>query len=188
MTGSIKMRFRSAAMAVIAGIAVCSYAQDDIASESYWALLKDDGQTWCAYANANEFQADAANPTPIESAKVTYSAGKLSEVTHQIEPRSGDWVVIDEYTPLTDGATLKRTNLLMAAKLRVVQQAKILGGRVEPFEIASVHTLPGKPTHLPPDVDFPQVSASADPSTLAFVELAGELRGRSLGKLCKKIG
>ena len=73
-----------------------------VASTTYWLLLKQDGHTWCGYADMAEFTSDVKNRTPTESARATYASDKLIEVTYQVAPESGDWVVVDKYTPAND--------------------------------------------------------------------------------------
>jgi hypothetical protein len=88
---------------VIAGLLTLScgaYAQ--VASRSYWLLLKNDGHTWCGYADSAEFTSDVKNLKPTESARVMFSSDKLIEVTYQLSAESGDWVVVDKYTPSND--------------------------------------------------------------------------------------
>lgn len=59
-------------------------------------LLTELGQTWCEHRNDAEFQAEATKLKPTESARVTYTANKLSELTCQVEAESGDWIVVDK--------------------------------------------------------------------------------------------
>jgi hypothetical protein len=170
------------------GLATCSNAQTVSVLESYSVLLKDDGQTWCAYRNAEEFQMDAANLKPTESARITYSAGKLSELTYQVEAESGDWIVVDKYTPVEGGATLRRANLLAQEKLQVIQETVIHGGKAEPFHVVNVSALDtGKKVDLPPSVDFPEIGISTNLEATPFVQVVREMRNRSLGKICKKM-
>jgi hypothetical protein len=105
----IKMRLVAARLVFAA---VSSSASAQASSKSYWFLSKDDGRTWCGYSDMTEFESEADNLKPNESARVTYSSGKLTELTYQVESESGDWIVIDTYTPLHNEMLLRRANLL----------------------------------------------------------------------------
>ena len=169
------------------GLVACSNAQTVPASETYSVLLQDDGQTWCAYKNPAEFQTEAAKLKPMETARITYSSNKVSELTHQVEAESGDWVVVDKYTPTESGATLRRANLLAQENLQVIQETIIRGDKAESFRVVSVNTLDGKKADLPPNVDFPEVSVKTNFLIAPFAQVVSEMRKRSLAKLCKKI-
>lgn len=169
------------------GLAACSDAQTVPVPEFYSVLLKDDGQTWCAYKNQTEFQAEATNLKPFESARITYSANKLTEFTYQVEAESGDWIVIDKYTPTDGGAVLRRANLLAQEGLQVIQEAVIRGDKADPLRVVSVSTLDGKKAELPPTIDFPEISVRTNLSAAPFVQVVTEMRSQSVGKLCKKV-
>jgi len=180
-------KVRLATTMFVVGLAACANAQNVSAPESYSVLLKDDGQTWCAYKNSNEFQTEATNLKPTESARITYAAGKLSELTYQVEAGSGDWIVVDRYTPVAGGFNLRRANLLAQEKLQVIQETTVLGSKAEPFHVVNVSTLTdGKKADLPRNLDFPEVPVKTNLSATLFVQVVSEMRGRSLGKLCKK--
>jgi hypothetical protein len=57
------------------------------------------------------------------------TSGKLTEVTDQVEPESGDWIVIDKYTPSNNEVHLRRANLLTQENLEVIQSAVIRAGK-----------------------------------------------------------
>jgi len=160
------------------------------ASETYWLYMNNDGQTWCGYRDSTEFKAqvEKMSPAPQQSGKVTYLAGKLAEVTEQFTPESGDWIVIDEYTPKNGALVVRRSNLLAQAQLRVVQTAVIEKGKVEPFRIESITTSAGEQAELPPHLDFPDVPIAADVSKLPLMSVVDEMRNRRIGRLCKKEG
>ena len=86
---------RLVALIFLAGLAACSKSQTPSTAKAtpaekpkpatYSVMLRDDGQTWCAYKDAAEFKAEAEKVKPTDSARVTLSAEKLSEVTYQVE-------------------------------------------------------------------------------------------------------
>lgn len=166
------------------GLAASSDAQT--VPEVYSVLLENDGHTWCAYRDSTEFQAEAANLKPAESARITYSVDKLIELTYQVEAESGDWIVVDTYTPTNGGAVVRRANLFAQEHLQVIQEAVIRGDQAELFRVVSVNTLDGEKAELP-TIDFPEVAVRTQLSAAPFVRVVTEMRSRSLRKLCKKI-
>jgi hypothetical protein len=172
---------------VMFGLAACSAAQTVPASESYSVLLMDDGQTWCAYRSPSEFETEAMRVMPTESVRLTYTANRLSELTHQVEAESGDWIVIDRYTLADGGATLRRATLLAQANRQVIQEAVIQGDTNSAFRVVSVSTLDGTRSELPPNVDLPELPVSTDLSVTPFARIVRDMRDLSIGKLCKKM-
>ena len=159
-----------------------------VASTTYWLLLKQDGHTWCGYADMAEFTSDVKNRTPTESARATYASDKLIEVTYQVAPESGDWVVVDKYTPANDQLILRRANSLAQDNLRIIEETSIHGGRVEPFHILSTTTLDGTKAEAPSNIDLPSVSVITDLSKTAFLTVVAEMRRQSISKLCRARG
>jgi hypothetical protein len=195
LIGEVGVRLAGATLLV--GLTACSdhtqpaapeKAPTTSAPESYSVLLKEKDQMWCAYRNQAEFQAEAEELNPTENANVTFSAGKPSAITHVVAAESGDWVVIDTYTPRDSEVTLRRENRLMQGEgVEVTQEAAIREGRSGPFQLVTVTTLDGKKVDLPPNLDYPPVSPLTDLPAANFVRVVSELRGGSLGKLCKKM-
>jgi hypothetical protein len=157
-----------------------------VPSKSYWLLLKQDGHTWCGYTNMDEFTSDVGKmrPKPEESAKITYASDKLIEAINQVEPQSGDWVVIDKYTPAKDQLVLRRTNLLTQDSLQIIEETFIRGGRAEPFQVLSTTTLDGEKAESS-GVDLPSVPVKTDLSGTPFLAVVVEMRKQSISKLCK---
>jgi hypothetical protein len=157
-----------------------------VPSMSYWLLLKQDGHTWCGYTNMDEFTSDVGKmrPKPEESATVTYASDKLIEAIDQVEPQSGDWVVIDKYTPAKDQLILRRTNLLTQDSLQIIEETSIRGGRVEPFRVLSTGKLDGEKADAS-NVDLPPVPVKIDLSGTPFLAVVAEMRKQSISKLCK---
>ena len=177
------MRLR---VVIIALMALSCAASAQVASMSYWVLLRDDGHTWCGYTNMAEFTSDVGKmrPKPEESAKVTYASDKLIEVTYQVEPQSGDWVVIDRYTPAKDQLILRRTNLLTQDSLQIIEETSIRGSRVEPFHVLSTTTLDGTKANAS-GIDLPSVPIKTDLSGTPSLIVVAEIRQQSISKLCK---
>src|SRR6185312_9305941 len=128
--------------------------------KSYWFLLRADGKTWCGYEDKAQFMDQVNERTPLESARATYTSGNLAEFTFQIGAESGDWIVIDKYTPGANRVTVRRANLLAGPQLEIIQETTIQGGKVEPFHTVSITTLDGKkvdPQEEAARVDYPAV-------------------------------
>ncbi len=158
-------------------------------SESYSALLREEDETWCAYKNPTDFQAKAESVKPTDSARVTFTGDKLTELTYQIEAESGDWILVDKYTPNDwGGVVLRRVNLLAQANLRVIQETVIRGGKADPFHVVSVSTLDGGTrAELSPDVDLPEVPVKTDLLAVTPVQVVVQLRSQVIAELCKKV-
>jgi hypothetical protein len=161
---------------------VSSAAQPE--SESFNVLLKDDGHTWCAYENQDEFKADAAALKPTENVRITYQASAITELTHQVGAESGDWIVIDTYTPSNGDLLLKRANRMVQPNLQITQEAAIHDGKAGAFRVVDVTTLDGKKAELS-NVDFPPVPQITDLVVQPFVRVVTEMRTRAVAKLCK---
>lgn len=169
-------------VAIVVGFVACSTAQP--ASESFAVLLRDDGHTWCAYKNLDEFNVEAAALKPTDSVRITYQANALAELTYQIEAESGDWIVIDKYTPSNGDLHLRRAILLAQEDLQIIQESVIHEGKVGAFRTVGVTTLNGKKAKLS-NVDLPAVPAKPDLLLQPFVQVVTDMRSRALAKLCK---
>jgi len=170
------------AVVIVLGSVACSAAQSVL--ESFNVLLKDDGRTWCAYRNPDEFKVDVATLRPTDSVRITYQENALVELTYQIEAESGDWIVLDKYTPSNGDLLLKRAVLLAQENLQIIQESVIHEGKLGAFHIVRVTTLDGKNAEMS-DVDLPTVPAKTDLLGQPFVQVVMDLRSRSLSKLCK---
>lgn len=153
---------------------------------SYWLLAKEDGRTWCGYEQEALFKRAADSLKPTESARVTFRSDSLTEVTHQVESESGDWIVIDKYTPSDSGILLRRASLLTQRKLQVIQDAAIRHGKAEPFRVVRTLTLDGKVTAAS-GVDLPSVTVQTDLESMAFMPVVDKMRTRSVGALCDMV-
>jgi len=179
---AIKMKLILAILFVEAS--ACCAAQS-IPEVSYYAMLKGDGHTWCAYKDSDEFKAEAAAVKPSETARVSFVSSKLTDLTYQIEAESGDWIVIDKYTPSNMDVLVRRANLLAQENLQIIQQAVIHGGIADAFHLVNVTTLDGKKTELPPKTDFPNIPVKTDLLALPFMGLVNDLQQQTIKKLCK---
>jgi hypothetical protein len=169
-------------------LAPATVASAQTTPTSYWLMRDDDGNTWCGYSDAAQFKSDADKRTPTDSAVVSFLRGKMTALTLQTSPESGDWIVIDQYVPREIDVVLGRTILLAQAQLQFVQSTTIWKGNIQPFVIESVTTLSGKKAEAPKDIDLPDVKVSTNLSAMPFMPIVAEMRTQPTSKLCNKSG
>ena len=159
------------------------------AAQSYWLLAQDDGRTWCGYRDSTAFKSLADSLQPLESARITYSSDKLIELTYQVAAESGDWIVIDTYTPSGTAILLRRANQWAQSNLQVIEDATIRNGKAGPFRIVRATTLEGKKAEAADtaDIDFPSVPIWTNLSAIPFMTVVAEMRSRSIATLCKPV-
>ena len=172
---------------MLVGLATHAQAANALPSDIYSALLKDDGHTWCVYKNLADYQADANKQKLLETASLTYSSNRLAELSYKIEAESGDWIVIDKYTPFENGADLRRINLLAQANLNVIQETVIHGAKSDAFKLISVSTQDEMDAELRPDVVLPEVPVKTNVLEFPFAQLVVEMRTQPIEKLCKRV-
>jgi hypothetical protein len=153
-------------------------------SSTYWFASGPKRLVWCGFTNEAAFKAAAERQNPTESARISISAGALKELTYQVQPESGDWIVIDKYSPTKGGMVLKRANLLAQENLQIIQQARIVGGSAQPFKTENVTTLDGKPAKVGGQIDYPVVPIRTNASQFPFMKLVSALTRSA--KVCLK--
>jgi hypothetical protein len=163
--------------------ALPNLALSQVSSGTYWFASGPERSSWCGYANEVAFKADVESQKPTESARVVFSSGKIKEVTYQVQPESGDWVVIDKYTSTISGMALKRANLLAQENLQIIQQSTITGSNASSFRTESITTLDGKKAKAS-KVDYPEVPVRTNPSKFPFMGLVKQLGHTA--KVCGK--
>lgn len=164
-------------------VALPDLAFSQVSSGTYWFASGPVRSAWCGYSNEEAFKAGVESQKPTESARVVFSSGKVKELTYQVQPESGDWIVIDKYTSNPDGMALKRANLLAQENLQVIQRSTIKGSTASPFKVESITTLDGKKAKAS-KVDYPEVPIRTKPSKLPFMKLVKELGHTA--KVCGK--
>lgn len=161
----------------------CALSAQSTTTHTYWAVLRDNGE-WCAYVNEAKFKSIVDNAPPLESAKVTYVADTLREVTYQAQSESGDWIVIDRYALSDTGTVLRRGNVFPGQQVEVVQEATIRNGRSGPFRVSNVASL--KPGQKPDTVglDYPGMPVVTDLNATPYLAVVTAIRRGSLGWAC----
>jgi len=154
------------------------------APQSYWGNTRSDGRSWCGYSDSTAFHAAADTLSSSETARVTYSDGVMTELIDQVTPESGDWIVIDRYTPTSARFQVRRTILLAQEQLQVVQQG-VLDGTTRPvLRTTSVTTSRGKKAKLG-QADVPDVPVRNRLSQFGFLRLVERMRSQNLSRLCQ---
>jgi hypothetical protein len=177
-----------AGMSLVTSIAT-SVASAQNYARSYWLVADHQRHEWCGYTDPGAFQAAAGKLKAMESAVVTYTLGKITELTRQVGADDGSWVVIDRYTPFNGGFQLQRTNLLSAQNqnLKVVQSATIRGSQVGPLQTVAVTTLQGQPASVPASLGLPAVTVMTDPNSAPYMLLVTQMRHESVPTLCRPL-
>ncbi|MES1201467.1 MAG: hypothetical protein ABUS57_08450 [Pseudomonadota bacterium] len=166
-------------------LAPCAHAQPS--SQTYYAFLRDDGRTWCAFKDPAQLHSAATSFT--DAVSVTYASDRLDEVVYRVEPESGDWLVIDRYTPANGGWMLRRTSaILESTGRRVTQEANVRESGPTPLRVVNVTTLDGDHPADLSGIDIPEVPILTRPSEGAFVQVIGHMRSRNLSTLCEAPG
>jgi hypothetical protein len=150
-------------------------------SGSLWVLRE--GSEWCGYSDEAAFQVVADGMQSVESGRLTYEDGRLSEVTYNLLPESGDWLLADVYRRVDDGWEVQREVMLFETRVRVDQRGRISrGGNVELTEPRA--TLPdGSPIGLE-SIGMPSVEVAPDPEWLGFVSVGEGMVSRQLDQHC----
>lgn len=172
------------AMGVLVAAFLSTAALGGSTPRSYWFLMNDD-QTWCGYADEKKFQAQAEEVKPLESARLTLASGVPSEITYQIQPESGDWVIADKYSILPKVMKVKRATIFVQSGIEVIQEGDVRTGAASPLKITSVKNLKGQPASSE-NLDYPDLPIKTNISAFPFVSLAETMYKKSLPRLCDK--
>lgn len=149
---------------------------------TYWFLMETSHSSWCGYSDEMVFKRDADIFKPTESASVSLFSGKIVEITYQLQPESGDWIVVDKYNISDKGMTLTRANLLAQENLEVIQKLSAVDGRSK-FKVERITTLNGKMA-APKSIDYPNVPVMQNLTQFPFSSLLVKLE--SVPKVCTR--
>lgn len=175
-------------IALLVGMSfVTSIASAQGFARSYWLVADSEHHQWCGYTDPTAFQAAAVKFRATESAIVTYTLGKLNELTHQIGAADGAWIVIDRYTPAGGALQLQRTSMLAAQNLKVEQQASVHGAQVPPLRTVAVMTLQGQPASAPANLALPSVAVMTNLDSAPYMLLVTQMRHESNPSLCRRL-
>jgi hypothetical protein len=156
-------------------------------ARSYWLVADNQRHEWCGYTDPTAFEAAAAKLKATESAIVTYTLGKLTDLTQQLGAANGGWIVIDHYTPSGGALQLQRTSMLSVQNLKVVQTASIRGNHAEPLRTLAVTTLQGQPASAPANLSLPTVAVMTDLDSAPYMLLVTQMRHESIPTLCRRV-
>jgi hypothetical protein len=176
----IEVKFLKVAQ-VLALISSASVAQT--ASTSYSFLFDDNKNIWCGYTNEREFQEISRQIQPLESAHVIYKAETLFKITYQVQPESGDWIMIDQYSILPKQISLRRAFVFAHSGVQVVKEGRIIKGRPNRLSLVIASNPDGSRASVK-NIDFPPVAVNDDPSEFIFIKIAESMKNKSLQTLC----
>lgn len=176
-------------MKLISGLLLAAFLSNAAAgaspSRSYWFLLNNDQKTWCGYSNEQKFQAQAARVKPLESARITLVSGAPREITYQVQPESGDWVIADKYSFSPGSIKLKRATIFAQTGTQVFQDSEIRSGKASPLKTVSVKNLNGAAASAK-DLDYPDLPMKKAAAEFPFLGLAKAMSKKSIPALCSK--
>lgn len=174
------MKFLKVA-AALALISSASVAQTG--SKTYSLLFDENKNTWCGYTDDAKFQEISGKIQPLESARVVYKAGVLSEITYQVQPESGDWIVIDKYSLSPKQTYLRRAFVFAQSGVQVVKEGRVTKGGPNQLSLVSAANANGSKASIR-NLDFPSVAINGDPYGFIFMKIAEPMKNKSLQVLC----
>ena len=171
---------------VVLGILIPLAAQAADKERPIWLLSQNGGKSWCAYADSEDYKRAVAVQQPAETARVITFAGDVVELEYQISAPTGEWVVMDKYSYTGAKLVLRRTTLLLAEGLEVVQESTITGQTATPLRVVSMTTLDGNKTSRT-DVTYPGVPVRTTWKAFPFLDVAKKLDTAAAPELCDKV-
>lgn len=167
---------------VAAGL-LSSATPGQVSPRSFWFLFDENKRSWCAYADEPFFQEQAEKEKPLESARVSFVAGVPSVITYQVQPESGDWIIIDNYSFSSRSIEVKRATIYAQTGIQVIQEGRIRGGVLNKLRLISVKSVDGTPTTLK-GIDHPTIAVKTSISQFPFLPLAQTLVKTAAPVLC----
>lgn len=144
--------------------------------------------TWCGYKDATEFRTEVENQEPLETAVISLKGGKIANYTHQTNAESGDWLIVDRYTPKRNHTLVRRTIFLSENKITIIKEATIKNHVVSPLRLLSVTRLNDKSTqkilNIDPTLDVPDVQIQLNIDNTPAMRLGSYLVAHSNPHLC----
>ncbi|WP_288937495.1 hypothetical protein [uncultured Sphingomonas sp.] len=174
----MKTIFGIVAAGLLSGSALCSPT-----SKISWFLYDEERGAWCGFTSEAAFQDKANKEKPLASARVKLVSGTPSEITYQVQPESGDWVIADRYSFLPGRISLKRATIFAQTGMQVIQRAIIRRGVATRLQLLSVRNVDGSSAGIK-DVDVPLVPFKEDASQFHFLPIALALAKRPAMMLC----
>lgn len=171
--------------AALALISSPSMAQTS--SKTYSFLFDESKNTWCGYTNNAKFQEISGQIQPLESARVIYKAGVLSEITYQVQPESGNWIVIDKYSISPKQTNLRRAFVFAQSGVQVLKEGRITKSGPNRLSLVSAAKPDGSKASVK-NLDFPSVAIKGDPAGFIFMKIAESMKNKSLQTLCMQAG
>jgi hypothetical protein len=161
------------------------------AGKVYYLLFSETAHSWCGYTEEDRFKTDVANVSPFETTRISYRNGDMVEFTYQLSAESGDWVVVDTYTPRAADLAVKRANLLSQQQVTIIQEGFVKGGRIGNLRDVETTSFDGKSLALEKKIrdgmDLPRVPVLTDLTKTLQVTLVSEMQRRATDFLCERV-
>ena len=139
---------------------------------------------WCGYATKAAQAAALESSHGGEAVRATYVAGRISRLTYETDPESGDWVVVDTYRVSGGRLWLERAIGISAGGIQIVERGSAPIGRRIKLSLVSAKRSDG--TRPSPGGWYdPQVAVARDLETLPFAALGRTMLRRGVPTLCK---
>jgi hypothetical protein len=170
----------------IALILMSSTAIAQPLTKAYFFMFDENKNSWCGYTNEVKFQELSGKIQPLESARILYKAEVISEITYQVQPESGDWIVIDKYTLSQSGTNLRRAIVFAQSGALVIKEGQIAKGGRNHLSLISATKSDGSKVNIK-NLDFPPMAVQDDLSKFTFMKVAQSMKNRSLQTLCQQV-
>lgn len=149
----------------------------------YFFLANEKANMWCGYTNEEEFQNIAEKLRPLESSRVLFVSGSISEITYQMQSESGDWNVIDNYRIYPTNTFLQRAFIFSQNGISVIMEGRLMKGKKSRLHVVRAVNPDGSKVNIG-NLDFPIVAIKVDPINFVFVKIARSMKKSSLTSLC----
>lgn len=172
---------------VLAATLLSSSGLSQASPKVSWFLYDEGKKAWCGYTNEALFQDKADKLKPLESARVTLVSGVPSEITYQVQPESGDWVMADKYIFSLRRIDLKRVTIYAQNGVQVSQHSIIRNGAATKLQLISVKNVDGSTADIS-GVDVPSIYIKTGVGQFRFLPIAQTLAKRPAAMLCGSPG
>lgn len=139
---------------------------------------------WCGYTSKAAQDLALRDSHGGESVRATYVAGRITRLTYETYPESGDWAVTDTYRVSGRRLWLERSvGLTQGGGIEVIERGSArIGRRIQLSVFSAKRTNGGKLARG--DWFDPPVDVARDLEKLEFAPLGRTMLRRRLSKLC----
>ena len=138
---------------------------------------------WCGYTTKAAQNAALRDSHGGDAVDATYVAGRISRLTYQTDPESGDWLVRDTYRVSGGRLWLERSIGVVTGSIEAVERGSAPIGR--PLKLALVRARRSDGSKLAPGEWYhPDVAIARDLEKLPFAALGRTMLRRGVSTLC----